>query len=56
MTTNEPQDFDLPEYSGNPFIAKLPPILSLGATWTLPETGVLSEFMIPSLVADTNLH
>ena len=27
MMTNEPQDFQLPEYSGNPFIANLPPIL-----------------------------
>ncbi|MGC2855140.1 hypothetical protein ACM64Y_06665 [Novispirillum sp. DQ9] len=31
MTTNEPQDFQLPEYSGNPFIANLPPILSMAA-------------------------
>ncbi|NFV80376.1 ATP-binding protein [Magnetospirillum aberrantis] len=29
MTTNEPQDQQLPEYSGNPFIASLPPILSM---------------------------
>lgn len=31
MTTNEPQDQQLPEYSGNPFIASLPPILSVAA-------------------------
>jgi len=31
MTTNDSQDFQLPEYRDNPFIACLPPILSMAA-------------------------
>lgn len=31
MTTHEPTELDLPEYSGNPFISSLPPILTMAA-------------------------